>query len=105
MPVADAPDAVDWPLISAWTDALNDALMPAKLFKKRQRESIREGMRTHMNMASAGDEPFVYDSELKRMKLTGKVNLSDSVTGKSRDGCLLFAAVGFNGRVGRERDR
>jgi len=31
MPVADAPDAVDWPLISAWTDALNDALMPAKL--------------------------------------------------------------------------
>ena len=78
MPVADAPDAVDWPLISAWTDALNDALMPAKLFKKRQRESIREGMRTHMNMASAGDEPFVYDSELKRMKLTGKVNLSDS---------------------------
>ena len=46
MPVAGAPDAiegepigipvmcaVDLPLISAWTDALNVPLMPAKLFK------------------------------------------------------------------------
>ena len=98
MPVAGAPDAVegepvgippmgavDWPVISAWTDALNVPLMPAKFFQKRQHKSIRKSMRAHVNMAekaSAGEEPFVYDTELKRMKLTYGMNLSDSVTGK-----------------------
>ena len=32
--------------------------------------------------ASVGDESFVYDSELKRVKLTCERNLSDSETGK-----------------------
>ena len=32
--------------------------------------------------ASAGAEPFVYDSKLKRMKLTCEMYLSDSVTAK-----------------------
>ena len=49
--------------------------------------------------ASAGEEPFVYDSELKRMKLMYEMNLSDS-DGKSQNGCLPFVAVGPHGRAG-----
>ena len=107
MPVVGAPDAIEGesvgvPPVGAVDWPLNVPLMPAKLFKKRQCKSIRKSMRAHANMAekaSAGEEPFVYDSELKRMKLTYETNLSDS-DGKSQNGCLPFVAVGPHGRAG-----